>query len=214
MGAYSQHIVVDPAAPDAAVIERAASSLRAGRPIVFPTDTVYGICVAAGEGLVPDILFDIKRRERSQTIPWLVRGASDIERYGRDVPLYCLALAKRFWPGALTLIIRCGDEVPAAFQGADGTIALRAPDHAVPQAIMDALDAPLATTSANLHGRPAVASATELDPDLLALVPLVLDGGATSGGIPSTIVSCTEGEPRILRSGAISAEDILACAGF
>ncbi|MGI6220612.1 MAG: L-threonylcarbamoyladenylate synthase [Coriobacteriales bacterium] len=202
---------IDPLQLEHAVIERAVACLRAGGVVVFPTDTVYGIGVAAGEGLVPDELFEIKRRERSQTIPWLVRDARDIERYGRDVPDYCIRLAERLWPGALTLVVRCGDAVPDVFQGGDGTIALRAPGHEVPQALMRALDMPLATTSANLHGRPAVASAAELDPELTALVPIVLDGGVTPGGIPSTIVSCTEPEPRILRLGAISEEAIMEC---
>lgn len=215
MSALSDNIErIDPANPGDAAISRAAAFLRAGDAIVFPTDTVYGIGVATGEGLAPDLLFEIKRRERSQAIPWLVRGAGDIERYGRDVPAYCIALAERFWPGALTLVIRCGDAVPSAFRGDDGTIALRAPDHAVPQALMAALDAPLATTSANLHGRPAVDSAADLDPELTRLVPLVLDGGATPGGVPSTIVSCTEPEPRILRLGDISEAAIMECASL
>ena len=205
---------VDPIDPSDAAISRAAVCLRAGDAVVFPTDTVYGIGVAAGEGLAPDLLFEIKRRERSQAIPWLVRGARDIKRYGRDVPSYCIALAERFWPGALTLVIRCGEAVPTAFRGDDGTIALRAPDHAVPQALMAALDAPLATTSANLHGRPAVDSAADLDPELTRLVPLVIDGGSTSGGVPSTIVSCIEPEPRILRVGAIPAAAIMECASL
>ena len=203
---------VDSVAPDASVIGRAAELLHAGEAVVFPTDTVYGIGVAAGEGCTPGILFDIKRRDRAQTIPWLVRDARDVERYGYDVPAYGIELAGRFWPGALTLVVRAGAAVPEAFRSADGTIALRAPDHAVPQALMRALDAPLAATSANVHGRPAVASPAELDPELTALVPLVLDGGITPGGIPSTIVSCTETEPRILRLGAISEAAIMECA--
>ena len=201
---------IDLKAPDKALVARAARLLDGGEALVFPTDTVYGIGVAAGEGRVPDLLFELKRRDRAQTIPWLVAAPDDLLRYGRDLPESALRLAKAFWPGPFTIVVKASDAVPASFTGSDGTIALRMPDSPVALALMRALGAPLAATSANIHARPAVNDSAELDPELTALVPIVLAGGVIEGGLPSTIVSCVGPVPTVLREGSITPSQISA----
>ena len=87
-------------------IEKTAAALTAGKPVVFPTDTVYGIGVAVGLAKTPQVLYDIKRRDSDKAIPWLVGKKSALAFYGRDVPAYALAAAEKFWPGPLTLIVK------------------------------------------------------------------------------------------------------------
>lgn len=199
-------------APDHEVIENAARALSSGQAVVFPTDTVYGIGVAVMDVSSPDLLFEIKDRDRSKAIPWLASGIDCLEAYGRDVSGYCLALAGRFWPGPLTLVVDAGERVPHAFQGAGQTIALRVPKSPVALAIMRELGSPLATTSANVSGRDAVNDSALLDGRIVSMVPMVLDGGRIEGGKPSTIVDCTGAVPRVLREGAVSAEQVMEAA--
>lgn len=212
MQGHGNFVDVSLDAPDHEVVERAVSALSSGQAIVFPTDTVYGIGVAVMDVMSPDLLFEIKDRDRSKAIPWLASGIDCLEAYGRDVSGYCLALAGRFWPGPLTLVVDAGERVPHAFQGAGQTIALRVPKSPVAFAIMRELGSPLATTSANVSGRDAVNDSALLDGRIVSMVPMVLDGGLIEGGKPSTIVDCTGAVPRVLREGAVSAEQVMEAA--
>ncbi len=196
--------------PDAGAIAQVAEVLLDGEPAIFPTDTVYGIGMAAGPGRSDDAIFHMKRRSALQTLPWLVASPDDLARYGRDIPEGCVELARDLWPGALTIVVRASDEVPENYRASDGTIALRMPNSPVALALIEALGMPLSTTSANIHGRPAVASAAELDPELVSQVPVVLDGGTIPSGVPSTIVSYVDGHPLVIREGSIPASTVLS----
>ena len=146
-------------------------------------------------------------------------GEDGLGRWGSDVPDYARDLARRFWPGALTLVVMAGEKCPPEYVqpgslGPDGlrgpaTIALRDPASKVVEAILAELGEPLAQTSANLHGCPAATCAAELAPQILAEADLVLDAGAAPLAVPSTIVDCTGASPRVLREGAIPAADVL-----
>ena len=129
-------LLSDQVAPDPQAVERAAAVLREGGVVVLPTDSVYGICCAAMAGNPAHArIFDIKRRDRSQTLPWFVADVCDLERYGRDVPTWALRLAERSWPGALTVVVRASEAVPPEYAqpSADGaTIALRVPGSTEP----------------------------------------------------------------------------------
>ena len=122
---------------------------------MFPTDTVYGLGVAVEAARSPQALFDIKRRDRGKPVAWLVGDASDLERYGREVPDAACALARAHWPGPLTLVVKASQAVPPAFRSAEGTIGLRMPDSETALALVRAAGGPVATTSANLSGGPA-----------------------------------------------------------
>ena len=209
-------LLVSQTSPDPQVVERAASVLREGGVVALPTDSVYGLCCAA----IPDNpaherIFDLKRRDRAQTLPWFLADASDLARYGRDVPEWALRLAERLWPGALTIVVRASDEVPSGYaQPSDGgaTIALRVPDSELDRAIVRAVGAPLAQTSANTHGAPAATSGSELEDALIESCDLVLDAGQAPVGVASTIVDATGSELRILRRGALTEEELLLAA--
>jgi tRNA threonylcarbamoyl adenosine modification protein (Sua5/YciO/YrdC/YwlC family) len=202
-------VKVDQNHPDPHVIDRAARVLEEGGVVVLPTDSVYGISCAAREGNPGhERIFRIKRRDRSLTLPWLVASTDDLLRYGTDVPSWVPRLAAAFWPGALTIVVSASDEVPPEYRRADGTIALRMPDSVLVRELADRVATPLATTSANLHGLPAVGTAKDLDSRLVADADLTLDGGELPLGVASTIVDGTAASPRILREGPLSAEAI------
>ena len=193
--------------------ERAVAALRRGEPAAFPTDTVYGVGVAVDAAGSPDALFRLKRRPQGKPIAWLVGSASDLDRYGKDVPELARAAARAFWPGGLTLIVKAADGVPRAFQSEAGDIGLRMPDDALALQLIGAVGCPLAATSANFSGKPAPRSFDQADPEFLAQLPAVLEArpaDAAPSGVASTVLDCTCDPPRILRQGAVTAADIAA----
>ena len=109
-------LLSDQVTPDPQAVERAAAVLREGGVVVLPTDSVYGICCAATAGNPAHTrIFDIKRRDRAQTLPWFIADVCDLERYGHDVPAWALRLAERSWPGALTVVVRASEAVPPEY---------------------------------------------------------------------------------------------------
>ncbi len=205
--------------PHPLAIRDAAQVLTAGGLILTPTETVYGIGVAIGayassgdEAPAPATgygrIFTLKRRDVRQTVPWLVTGERDLDAFGVDVPEGVHVLARAFWPGALTLIVKASDRVPRFMRAADGTVALRASASPVVQALVRACGSPLAVTSANTHGAPAPASFAQVEARILAGVDAAIDAGETVCHDASTIVSLLDGELDIIRQGALSAADI------
>jgi tRNA threonylcarbamoyl adenosine modification protein (Sua5/YciO/YrdC/YwlC family) len=200
---------IDPTFPQPEMIVRAADAARGGIPFAFPTDTVYGVGVVVAPGGSPESLFALKERDRDKAIAWLVADARSLDEYGKEVPAYAFDLARAYWPGALTLIIRASSSASPSFVAADGTLALRAPAHAIPLALIEALGMPLATTSANLQGGEPAASLVSFAPELAARLALAIDGGPTPGFLSSTIVSCLEERPRLIREGALPFASLL-----
>jgi len=186
--------------------ERVAECLNSGQPVVIPTDTVYGLAIKVSEWSSPDILFEIKKRPVEKSIPWLISSVDDFERYTESVPEWAYELAGKYWPGALTLVCRASAIAPAAFIAEDGSLALRIPNHELVLRLLAQLDAPLATTSANISGQGAVSCATELDPEVAERVAAIMvDPDEVPGkeAVPSTIVSCLGDRPVVLRQGAL-----------
>jgi tRNA threonylcarbamoyl adenosine modification protein (Sua5/YciO/YrdC/YwlC family) len=200
---------IDPVHPQPVLITKAVAVLRRGLPAAFPTDTVYGLGIAVVANSSPESLFALKRRDATKTIPWLIADVRALDRYGKDVPTWAYEMVRAHWPGALTLVVRASSAVPSSFCAPDGTVALRAPAHPLVLALIEALGAPLATTSANLQGNQPATSCATLDPRLAKQLALVIDGGATPGVLPSTIISCLERQPRILREGVLPAALLL-----
>ena len=191
-------------------VDLAASVLGSGGVLVMPTDSVYGIGCAAFEGNPAHArVFDIKRRDRSQPLPLLVAGRDGLVTLGQDVPAWACEMAARFWPGALTLVVRASDAVPEEYRAADGSIALRCPDSDLVCDVARRIGMPLAVTSANTHGHPAPASAGQLEVRIIDEADLTLDAGPTQLGMASTIVSCLGDAPIVLRKGAVTSTDLL-----
>lgn len=180
-------------------------TLKSGKPAIFPTDTVYGLGVAVAFSQGPANLFELKHRSEAKPVAWLVGDVEALAVYGKDVPEYAIELAKKHWPGALTLIVKASHNVPHAFRSREGTIGLRMPNSAQTLAIIRELGCPLAATSANLTGEPAPKTHEDVNATLASEVDAVLaaEGGAALSGVASTVVDCTGAEPKILRQGSV-----------
>ena len=192
--------MTDRLSPTPGGLHRAADLLRDGAVVAFPTDTVYGVGVAASRPDRLDALFALKRRPLDRRIPMLVIGLDQVAEMGATVDERVHALADRFWPGALTLVLRRGDE----------TQAFRAPDHPVALALITAAG-PLLATSANISDQPdtlvadevLIAFATQQD-ELAAVV----DGGPVPGGVASTVIDLSVTPASLLRAGPIGPEQV------
>ena len=187
--------LIPAAQPDA--IEQALHILRAGGLAAFPTDTVYGVGALAFDGPAVESIYAAKDRPVEKAIPILIADADDLDKVAVDVPPMARILAARFWPGPLTLVVPKQPTLPEAVS-ATASVAVRIPDHPVARALLRAAG-PMAVTSANLSGQPSPVKAEEVMRQLNGRITLVLDGGATPGGVPSTLVDCLGAEPVLLR---------------
>lgn len=196
--------------PPAGVIEAAAEALAGGDIVGLPTDTIYGLAADPFHTGASDRLFRVKGRPRSVELPVLVADREQALALCSAVPASAVRLIERYWPGPLTLVLPRRPDLSADLGEDDATIGLRCPAHPVPLAICR-LIGPIATTSANRHGSPPLASARELADELGDEVALVLDAGPCLG-LPSTVVDCTGEEPRVLREGRVPAIEVTRTA--
>ncbi|HEY3230711.1 MAG TPA: L-threonylcarbamoyladenylate synthase [Roseiflexaceae bacterium] len=192
-----------------ASLDRALALLRAGEPIAFPTDTVYGVGAAALNAAAVARLYTVKRRPLTQAIPLLIADEADLPHVAEEVTPTARRLA-RLWPGALTLVLMAAPGLPSELLAGGATVAVRLPDHTWLRALMRALGMPLAATSANLHGGRDPRTAADVAAQLGDALSLIVDGGPTPGPLPSTIVDCAGDEPRLLRAGALPWERVVA----
>jgi tRNA threonylcarbamoyl adenosine modification protein (Sua5/YciO/YrdC/YwlC family) len=184
------------------LFDRAVRSLEDGEAVLFPTDTVYGLGVAVKSCPSPAILYRLKSRSEDKPIAWLIGSADDLETYGKNIPAWARSLASRYWPGALTLVVEASDQVPAAFQSAEATIALRVPDHELVRELVKRVG-PIATTSANHSGDKAPSCLEEVPDEFRTRLCTLV--GETGDGQASCVIDCTTEKPRIIRSGALDA---------
>ena len=187
---------------------RALEILHSGGLVAFPTDTVYGLGALAFDQQAIASIYVAKDRPIEKAIPILLGDADDLDRVADAVPALARRLALRFWPGPVTVVVPKRVDLPPAVS-ATSTVGVRVPAHDVARALLRAAG-PLAVTSANLSGRENPRSAQEVLLQLNGRIPLILDGGETPGGLPSTVVDCTGAEPVILRAGPVSLEQIKA----
>ncbi len=194
--------------PPATALLQAVRALAQGEPVGIPTDTVYGLAVDPFLPGATDRIFAVKQRPRDVSLPVLVCGAEQALSLSTAVPDIALRLMARYWPGALTLVLPARDGLGADLGDDEATVGVRSPDHPVPQALCAAAG-PLATTSANRHGKPTLTTATEVAEAFGDAVPVVLDGGVCTGS-PSTVIDCTGARPKLLREGRIPWSDLQA----
>lgn len=188
-------------AADPAAIAAAAAVLKAGGAVAFATDTVYGVAAAVTDAAAIANLFVIKNRSPDKAIPVLLAGEEQLPQVVAALPPAAAALGRAFWPGALTLIVPRAPGLPELL-APGGTVGVRVPDHAAARALL-AATGPLAVTSANVSGGPDCRTAADVLAQLGGRLALILDGGETPGGVPSTVVDTTTAELTILRPGPI-----------
>ena len=198
---------------DDATIARAVEMLRSGELIGLPTETVYGLAADAGNASAVRRMFAAKGRPAEHPVIVHLADAKQIREWAVDVPPAAHALAARFWPGPMTLILKRAAHVLDAVTGGQDTVGLRVPSHPVAHALLARFGGGVAAPSANRFGRVSPTTAQHVLDEFGDAVELVLDGGACEVGIESTIVDCTVDSPRILRPGGVSATMIAAALG-
>jgi L-threonylcarbamoyladenylate synthase len=193
---------------DPSAIPRAVEILHSGGLVAFPTDTVYGLAAGIRSVRGIDRLYAAKARSSGKAIAVLIGEIGQLNQLTPGLTKTARRLAEQFWPGALTLVVPSHPDLPPNLSPLP-TVGVRMPDHTFALALMRAAG-PLATSSANLSGDSNTQNAQQVLEQLDGRVELVLDGGAVPGGVPSTVVDCTQDPPRILREGALSEQAIFA----
>ena len=195
-------------AENPASIQTALELLQEGEIIAFPTDTVYGLGANAfySPGIIK--LFEAKGRDSNKAIAVLIGDLTQLDLLTDGMNETGNKLAQKFWPGALTIVVPKKKDIPELLT-AGNSIGIRMPNHAIALELLKKFG-PIAATSANLSGKNTPHDARDVYKQLNKRIPLILDGGECPGGIPSTVVDCSENEVRILRPGAISEEEIKA----
>ena len=201
-----------PAVPDDE-IRRAAELLRAGELIGMPTETVYGLAADALNVAAVGRIFAAKGRPADHPLIVHLPDAGHLPRWAREIPDDAFALARAFWPGPLTLILKRQHGVPDAVTGGQDTVGLRVPDHPVALALLQTFDSGIAAPSANRFGRISPTTAAHVRQELGDKVALILDGGPCTIGIESTNIDHTRHEPEILRPAALAPEDLARVSG-
>jgi len=187
-------------------LRHAVDVLNNGGLVVFPTDTVYGLAALPWNPDFIERLYIVKGRDSSRAIAVLIGTFEVLSKVSKDPGGTAMSLARRFWPGPLTIVVPRHPDLPDILSPRP-TIGVRMPDHPVALQLLK-LTGPLAVTSANLSGKENTTTVEEVLAQLESRVHLVLDGGKTPGGLPSTVVDCTGPELEILRQGPISKEEI------
>jgi L-threonylcarbamoyladenylate synthase len=187
-------------------VPQAFEVLHRGGLVAFPTDTVYGVGALAFNAKAVESIYTAKDRPVEKAIPILIGGPEDLDKVTAGIPPMAAKLAARFWPGPLTLVVPKHPNLPDVVSTRP-TVGVRVPDHPVARKLLRATG-PMAVTSANISGEASPKTAEEVNRQLNGRIPLILDGGETPGGVPSTVVNCLGAEPVILREGPIMLKDI------
>ena len=201
--------------PDQA--EKAAELLRSGGLVALPTETVYGLGASALNEDAVKRIFEVKGRPQDNPLIIHVSGPEALEEWCEDVPETAYRLTARFWPGPLTLVLRCRKQgephIPDRVTAGLDTVAVRCPDHPATLETIRLAGVPVAAPSANLSGKPSTTTALHCLHDLEGKVEAVLDGGPCRVGLESTILDLTVSPPRVLRPGGVTLEQLRACLG-
>jgi L-threonylcarbamoyladenylate synthase len=188
-------------------IEKGVKILHKGGVVAFPTDTVYGLGADAFNSTAVERIYEIKNRPQHRQLPLLIADVGSLTTLAKPIPEIAWFLARRFWPGGLTLVLPKADTLPA-YLASGPTIAVRVPDHPVCLALIQQLENPIIGTSANISGQPAALTAEEVGKQLGGKIDFIINGGKCPGGKESTVVDATREPPIILRQGIIPSDEI------
>lgn len=205
----AQWLVVDSETCTPADVQPAAAWLAAGGIVAFPTDTWYGLAVDVREPAAVESLFDLKGRAAQAALPLIAGSRAQVEAVTGPLSARELALAAAFWPGPLSLVRDAPAWMPPFVHGGLGTVAVRVPDHRIARCLAEACGGLSAATSANRSGEPPAGDASSLGAIAADPRVLVIDGGPTRGGAPSTLVDVRGAAPVCVRDGAIAWSRVL-----
>jgi len=189
-------------------MSRVIEYLRNGKLVAVPTETVYGLAADATNCDAVKKIFEVKGRPFDHPLPLLIAQNSDLNNWAIDIPEIAYKLTKKFWPGPLTIILKRASHISNIITGGLDTIGLRCPDHPLTQKILQHFPQGLAAPSANLFGESPPTSAEDVKKALGNKIDLIVDGGICKLKTSSTIVDLTGTQPKILRQGPITQEEI------
>jgi len=198
---------------DKEVILQAAATIKRGGIVAFPTETVYGLGADAFNPLSVARIFEVKKRPYFDPLIVHVAKPADVERLIREIPSNAKKLIERIWPGPLTVVLLKKENVPDIVTAGLPTVGIRMPNHSMALSLIEKADCPIAAPSANPFGYLSPTTAEHVREQLGDQIDLILDGGPCPVGVESTIVSFSEGKPRLLRSGGASLEEIESIIG-
>ena len=196
--------------PESSLVKYAADQIRSGEVLGMPTDTFYGLAADPFNLRAVDRVYDIKTRSRHKPLSLLIESVDQAEELAKELPSQFYALARKFWPGPLTIIVKAGSRLPLKVTANTGNVALRVPNAKIPLAVVTAAAIPITATSANLSGAAECTSADQVRDQLQGRISIIVDGGVSPRDIASTIVDLSDenGRWRVIREGAIPAEEI------
>ena len=185
-------------------IQKAIEILRDGGIVIFPTDTAFGIgCMIDDENAIKR-LFKIRKRPRNKAVPVLASSVDMVRKYVRKIPQGVGILMKKYWPGALTLILQCNEvKVPSLVRGGRKTLGVRIPDRKIIREIISKVGVPILGTSANFSGEKTPFKFEDLNPKLTVMVDYILKINEKLGDNVSTVIDCTVTPWKIIREGAV-----------
>lgn len=192
--------------PDENSINKAVELLQRGQVVAVPTETVYGLAANAFDSEAIKKVFEAKGRPQDNPLILHISSFSMLELIAKEIPPLAVTLAEKFWPGSLTMIFDKKDNVPYGTTGGLDTVAVRMPDNKSTLCLIEKCGFPLAAPSANISGLPSPTTAQHVFSDMNGKIPLILDGGACSCGVESTVVCFTQTGVRVLRPGAVTPE--------
>lgn len=189
-------------------IQEAASLLKEGRIVAFPTETVYGLGASIFQPSAIAEIFRVKGRPGDNPLIAHVNNLEQVNQIASEIPPMFYALAEQFFPGPLTVVLKKRSCVPSVVSAGLDSIALRMPNHPIALKLIEALGEPIVAPSANLSGTPSATRCEHVIEDFMGKIAAVIDGGHTLYGIESTVISLIDEEPVLLRPGAVSVQQI------
>ena len=196
--------------PEISLVKYAADQIRSGEVLGMPTDTFYGLAADPFNLRAVDKVYEIKTRSRHKPLSLLIGSVEQAEELAKDLTDEFYALARKFWPGPLTIIVKAGSRLPLKVTANTGNVAIRVPNAKIPLAVVTAAAIPITATSANLSGASECTTAEQVRDQLHGRINVIVDGGTSPRDIASTIVDLTDDGARwrVIREGAIPAEQI------
>ena len=196
--------------PESSLVKYAADQIRSGEVLGMPTDTFYGLAADPFNLRAVERVYDIKTRSRHKPLSLLIESTDQAEELAKPLPEEFYALARKFWPGPLTIIVKAGSRLPLKVTANTGNVALRVPNARIPRAVVTAAAIPLTATSANLSGASECTSAEQVRDQLKGRLNIIVDGGDSPRDVASTIIDLSDevARWRIIREGAIPSDEI------
>jgi len=207
---HAEIIKISSADPEASLIAYAADKIRHGEVLGMPTDTFYGLAADPLNLRAVDRIYEIKSRSRHKPLSLLIESVEQAEELSRPLPDEFYVLARKFWPGPLTMIVRASERLPLKVTANTGNVALRVPAAPIPVAVIHASGLPITATSANLSGASECTTAEEVHDQLRGRLNVIIDGGRSPREVASTIIDLSgdQGIWSIQREGAIPSQEV------